>query len=301
MLTTIRPLLRPLPLIGLSTTGLIIAAALSSPRPRLITTMSSSPYKITPYTPRYTSWPYNPSDFTRQDSSPDSSFYTSPRFVTHIDDAAIESLREYYSTVLPKKGRILDFCSSWVSHYPPSIEDLAAKGDVEVIGMGMNKAELEGNAVLNAGRLVVDLNDNPEITAALREAGAIGEADEEKLDAATNVVSTDYLTQPVAVLSSLLEATKMGGTVHLAISNRCFPTKAISRWLRVGEEERLLMVGDFLHFAGWKRIEIVELSDGKVEMGEEGGEGGQKSLRGLMAFMGMGGRDPIWVVRAVKE
>lgn len=253
--------------------------------------------------PRHSSWPYNPSDFTRQDSSSDSGFYCDARFVTHIDDAAIASLREYYDTVLPRKGRILDFCSSWVSHYPRAVEDAAAAGELKVTGMGMNKAELEKNDVLNAGRLLVDLNEKPDIVAALTDAGAVASDEDSKLDASTNVVSTDYLTQPVAVLSSLREVTKTGGSVHLAISNRCFPTKAISRWLRVGEEERLMVVGDFLHFAGWKQIEIVELSNGKVDASVEGNgeDAGQGGLRGLMAFMGMGARDPIWVVRAVKE
>lgn len=262
---------------------------------------STKHWPVRIYTPRHTSWPYNPSDFTRQDSSADFSFYSDARFVTHIDDAAIGSLREYYDTVLPRKGRILDFCSSWVSHYPKAVEDAAAAGDLRVTGMGMNKAELEKNDVLNAGRLLVDLNEKPEIASALRDAGAIGEAEDEKLDASSNVVSTDYLTQPVAVLSSLREATKSGGTVHLAISNRCFPTKAIQRWLRVGENERLMMVGDFLHFAGWQKIEIVELSNGKVEGGGGQQAAEQGSLRGLRAFMGMNSRDPIWVVRATKE
>ena len=219
--------------------------------------------------------------------------------MTHIDDAAIASLREYYDTVLPRKGRILDFCSSWVSHYPKAVEDAAQSGEVQVTGMGMNKAELERNAVLNNGRLLVDLNENPNIAEALSEAKAIGTDEMDKLDASTNVVSTDYLTQPVEVLRSLKDATKSGGTVHLAISNRCFPTKAISRWLRVGEEERLMTVGDFLHFAGWEKIEIVELSNGKTEQ-NGGAQSSQGGLQGIMAFMGMNSRDPIWVVRAVK-
>ncbi|KAK3723467.1 hypothetical protein LTR37_001719 [Vermiconidia calcicola] len=264
--------------------------------------MSSSPttkyWPIKQYTPRYTSWPYNPSDFMRQDSSSDSSFYSSPRFVTHIDDAAIATLREYYDSVLPRKGRILDFCSSWVSHYPRAVETAAEGGELRVIGLGMNKAELDANDVLNSGRLLLDLNKDADVAVALKKEQAIGEIDAEKLDASTNVVSTDYLTQPVAVLRSLLDATKSGGTVHLTISNRCFPTKAISRWLRVEEDERLLMVGDFLHFAGWREIEIVELSNGKVQ---EGGEQQQQGLQGLMSWMGMGRRDPLWVVRAVKE
>lgn len=56
------------------------------------------------------------------------------------------------------------------------------------------------------------------------------------------------------------------------------------------------MVGDYLFFAGWKDIEIVELSNGAVE-GEDEQQGG---LRGFMSMVGMGGRDPLWIVRANK-
>ena len=258
---------------------------------------SAKQYRIKPYSPRDTQ--YSPSDFSRQDASADSSFYAGPRFVTHIDDAAIRDLRQYYETVLPEKGKILDFCSSWVSHYPKSIEDAAESGELKVAGLGMNKAELDANKVLNNGRLLVDLNENPAIASALEQAKVVGAEDNEKLDASTNVVSTDYLTQPVEVLKSLRDATKDGGTVHLAISNRCFPTKAISRWLKVGEDERLLMVGDFLHFAGWNKIEVVELSNGKLAEGEQSEP--TQGLQGIMSWIGMNSRDPLWVVRGVKE
>lgn len=269
-------------------------------------TTSTQPYKVTPYTARHTTWPYNPSDFTRQDSSPDTNFYSSPRFVTHIDDLAIASLKSYYATVLPTKGRILDFCSSWISHYPPAIEH-AATGDenppLKITGMGMNKAELEANKLLNNGRLLIDLNATPgNVAPALHAVNG-----DDPLDASTCVVSIDYLTSPVPVLRSILSATKPGGTVHLTVSNRCFPTKAMSRWLRVDEGERLLMVGDYLHFAGWKGIEIVELSDGKVgeqqaEQSDGSSSGGARSLQALFGMVGMmRARDPLWVVRARRE
>lgn len=262
----------------------------------MATTGPAKPWLIKQYTPRQTV--YSSSDFDRQDDSPDSSFYSAPRFVTHIDDAAIATLKEYYDTSLPEKGKILDFCSSWVSHYPSRVEKAAEAGELEVIGLGMNKAELDANKCLNSGRLLVDLNNDPSISRALAEAKIIGNTEDSKLDAATNVVSTDYLTQPVEVLASLREATRVGGSVHLTISNRCFPTKAISRWLRVDEEERLLMVGDFLHSAGWQKIEIVELSNGKTEGAQQATSQG---LQGILAWMSMSSRDPLWVVRAVKE
>ena len=244
---------------------------------------SARQWPVKSYNPRHSSWPYVEADFSRQDPSSDSSFYSVPRFVTHIDDAAIASLREYYDTALPRKGKILDFCSSWVSHYPESIESAAKNGDLSIVGLGMNKAELDANKVLNGGKIVSDLNTNPDIARALQQANIVGQDDIAILDASTNVVSTDYLTQPVEVLKTLLEVTKSGGTVHLVVSNRCFPTKAIRRWLRVDEEERLLMVGDFLHFAGWQNIEIVELSNGKVDDGDESQPA--EGLKGIMAWM----------------
>ncbi|KAI7556552.1 hypothetical protein KC317_g12189, partial [Hortaea werneckii] len=299
---------------------------------------------------RHPSWPYTPHDFTRPDPSADATFYASPRFVTHIDDAAIASLTDYYAHVLPPavvsptapKPRILDLCSSWTSHFPPRIVDAVGNGEVEVWGLGMNARELERNPVFRDGGKwgVWDLNreGKGDVGVAVKETllktvggsgGEVGspsptpstqqqqqQQEEGKqdrdtapllLDATTCVVSTDYLTQPLSVFSSLLRLTKPGGTVHLTISNRCFPTKAIARWLQVDEEERLQMVGDYLFFAGWKRIEIVELSDGRVRGGDgDGGVEGEGEGGGLGAFMkalGMdaGRRDPLWVVRGVKE
>ncbi|KAI0127601.1 hypothetical protein BJ170DRAFT_380546 [Xylariales sp. AK1849] len=260
---------------------------------------TSRKWPVKPYEPRHAVWPYNDSDFVREDPTSDATFYSEPRFVTHIDDKAIATLREYYDAVLPRKGRILDLCSSWVSHYPKEIEDAAAKGELKVMGMGMNRAELAANKVLNNGRVVLDLNDKPDVAAALLAESVAQGTDNEKFDASTMVVSIDYLTQPLRVLQSLREVTKETGTVHLIISNRCFPTKVIDRWTKVSEPERLSMVGDFLYFAGWRKIEIVELSDGNTK--DDQSVAVQGGLQGFMAMFGMNSRDPLWVVRAENE
>lgn len=258
------------------------------------------------YKPRHQTWPYQPSDFERQDPSSDDSFYSAPRFVTHIDDAAIASLRKYYDAVLPRQGRILDFCSSWVSHYPPSIDEAIKSDAVKVVGMGMNQKELEANKLLNGGRILQDLNEDPNIplTACGEQAASgmpssEGAKEDALLDASTCVVSIDYLIHPVEVLTSLRERTRTGGSVHLIISNRCFPTKAVGRWLRISESERLNMVGDYLWFAGWRNIEILDLkAEEKNNQTQEQDQGG---LQSFMRMMRMGGSDPLWAVRAVKE
>ncbi|KAL9094645.1 MAG: hypothetical protein Q9165_003205 [Trypethelium subeluteriae] len=265
--------------------------------------MTSTPaniksFPVEPYVPRHASWPYSSIDFQRQDPSTDASFYSSPRFVTHIDDHAISQLRNYYADVLPTRGRILDFCSSWISHYPPTIEEATKDGELIVVGMGMNKAELEANPVLRRedARVLRDLNEDAEIPS---EVASVGGGDkEEGFDAATCVVSIDYLVRPVEILSSLRQRMKPGGTVHLAVSNRCFPTKAVSRWLRVDEQERLQMVGDYLHFAGWKNIEIVDLGDKEEDRKEQAPT---TSFAALVRSMGMGGHDPLWIVRGTRE
>ncbi|MCJ1294615.1 hypothetical protein MMC34_006173 [Xylographa carneopallida] len=232
------------------------------------------------YHPRHPSFPYSARDFQRQDETPDTDFYAAPRFVTHIDDHAIAALSAYYAQHLPPTGRVLDFCSSWVSHFPTELVARAVatvrgeRGEkeeaLEVVGMGINERELAANPIL-AQRILRDLNAQPDIPA---EVGA--------LDAATCVVSIDYLVHPREVLESLRARVKQGGTVHLVVSNRCFPTKAVGRWLRVGEQEKLLMVGDYLHWSGWREVEVVTVCDGK-------GEGG--------GWFGMGREDPLWVVR----
>ncbi|KAH7037277.1 uncharacterized protein B0I36DRAFT_313670 [Microdochium trichocladiopsis] len=281
-------------------------AVFTSSTTRSMSSTDTPQWPIQAYEPRHQSWPYTAADFTRHDPSPDKRFYREARLVTHIDDAAIATLGQYYDAVLPRKGRLLDFCSSWISHYPESITDAAEKGDLRIIGLGMNKEELAANPVLKAdSTLTTDLNVDPDIHKALSCAGLISkEDDSEKLTAATCVVSIDYLTNPLQVLESLRRATAPGGMVHLVISNRCFPTKVVSRWLRISEQERLRMVGDHLHFSGWKQIEIVELSDGSVEDNGSNNNNGNNSqgLASLMRFVGVGmSRDPLWVVRATKQ
>ncbi|KAI4100326.1 MAG: hypothetical protein L6R37_005545 [Teloschistes peruensis] len=176
------------------------------------TTPTASPpnYPIQPFDPPPpgTPYPYTLSSFTRMDDSPDGDFYSQPRFVTHIDDAAIARLRTYYLHNLPRTGRILDLCSSWISHFPPALEDAAiskkknsekeeGKGEgLEMLGLGMNKAELDANPILHT-RILQDLNTNPTLPNSHIPTNA--------LDATTCVVSIDYLTRPVEVLKSILE------------------------------------------------------------------------------------------------
>ncbi|KAL9443750.1 hypothetical protein AB3S75_017015 [Citrus x aurantiifolia] len=185
-------------------------------------------------------WPeqfsFKEEDFQRFDESPDSLFYETPRFVTHIDDPAIAALTKYYSEVFPPSNTpgvsILDLCSSWVSHFPPGY-----KQD-RIVGMGMNEEELKRNPVLTE-YVVQDLNLNPKLP-----------FEDNSFDVITNVVSVDYLTKPIEVFKEMCRVLKPGGLAIVSFSNRCFWTKAISIWTSTGDADHVMIVGAYFHYAG---------------------------------------------------
>jgi hypothetical protein len=196
---------------------------------------SSAPFPATPYTPAYDNWPYEDSDFTRYDENDDGVFYRQPRLVTHIDDPSIARLTEYYGTVLPTKGKVMDMCTSWKSFYPYEVKEAVQHKELEVYGVGLNAEEMKLNGALKEWR-VLDLNKAPHDVRS-------GWQEDLKFDATTCVVSIDYLNKPLEVCRNVLDATNEGGKIHLVISNRCFPNKVVKRWMMLSEQARLEFVG----------------------------------------------------------
>jgi SAM-dependent methyltransferase len=185
-----------------------------------------------------------PHAFTKADTGDDAAFYAQPRLVTHIDDAAIAALTDFYRQGLPPGGVILDLMSSWVSHLPPEI----AYG--EVIGHGMNTDELAAKPRLDRW-FVQDLNRAPTLP-----------LDDASVDAATICVSVQYLERPVAVLSEVRRVLKSGGKVVIAFSNRCFPTKAVMIWRMLDPDRHAELVRRYLDQAGFTDVGASRLRDG---------------------------------------
>ncbi len=94
--------------------------------------------------------------FGRKDPRPDAEFYRGPRFVDHLDAAAIGEISALYVRLLPRGGRILDLMASWHSHLPG---DLAP---AHLAGLGLNAEELAANPQLQE-RSVQDLNTDPRL------------------------------------------------------------------------------------------------------------------------------------------
>jgi len=92
--------------------------------------------------------------FRRHDERPDPLFYLQPRFVTHIDAAAVAAVTQLYRETFPPGGAIVDVMSSWVSHLPSEVEY------ARVVGLGLNRRELAANPRLDTF-VVQDLNHAP--------------------------------------------------------------------------------------------------------------------------------------------
>ena len=181
--------------------------------------------------------------FVRQDETPDAEFYHHPRFVTHLDDAAIAAVTQLYREYFAPASTLLDLMSSWVSHLPA---DVAYR---RVTGLGMNAAELRANPRLTA-HVVQDLNAQPVLPFQNQE-----------FDGAAICVSIDYLTQPVAVLRELARVLRPGAPLVITFSNRCFPSKAVAAWHALDDRGHLALVRQYLLAAGgWQAIELLDRS-----------------------------------------
>ncbi len=170
--------------------------------------------------------------FARVDEGDDAHFYQQPRLVAHIDPGTIAALTQYYREVLPPGGRVLDLMSSWISHLPPetSFESVA--------GLGMNADELAHNERLDV-RIVQDLNKTPQLP-----------FERAAFDAVLIAVSVQYLVRPVEVFRDIARVLSPGGVLIVAMSHRCFPTKAVRAFHQLSAEDRIRLIGAYMERAG---------------------------------------------------
>lgn len=170
--------------------------------------------------------------FRRLDPRPDTQFYEKPRFVQHLDAAAIGQIERIYGELLAPGMRVLDLMGSWVSHLPPGVKEL------DVVGLGLNREELAKNAALRE-RVVHDLNADPRLP--------FGDAD---FDAVICTASVEYLIQPLEVFGEIRRVLKPGAPFIVTFSDRWFPTKVIDLWTELHPFERMGLVLEYFRRAG---------------------------------------------------
>jgi SAM-dependent methyltransferase len=177
---------------------------------------------------------------TKLDVSPDLEFYSTPRFVTHVDDDFLAQTTELYRRRIPANGSVLDLCSSWVSHLPRE------KEYKKVWGHGMNATELGRNERLD-GFFVRDFNEDPRI-----------QAPDCSFDAVTMCVSVQYLQRAEEVFAEIFRVLKPGGVVIITFSNRLFYSKAIQAWRDASGYARVQLVKSYFDsVAGFTKPEVV--------------------------------------------
>ncbi len=183
-------------------------------------------------------WKDRPTDFfseapfARPDETPDDLFYAKPRLVQHIDDTAVEMVRQLYERFLFPGARVLDLMSSWDSHLP------SGRNFNQVSAIGMNATELEKNKALSDFR-VKDLNTDPALPYATNH-----------FDDVICTASVEYLTDPWAVFAEAARVLRPGGHLIITFSNRWFPPKAIAIWTQLSEFERMGLVLEYFHGTG---------------------------------------------------
>jgi SAM-dependent methyltransferase len=189
--------------------------------------------------------PLEPAFFRRLDEDDDEFFYLTPRFVVHIDDAAIRAVGEIYASRLPRGGAILDLMSSWRSHLPAELNP------ARVVGLGLNRPEMEDNPALSEV-VMHNLNRTPRLP-----------FDDASFDGAILTVSVQYLVHPVEVFADVGRVLRPGAPFIVTFSNRMFPTKAVAIWTEASEARRVALVDFyFTQAAGFERIERMDRSGG---------------------------------------
>ena len=183
---------------------------------------------------------FTPEYFQRVDEQDDSVFYETPRLVVHIDDGAIAAIGQFFKQQIPENSEVLDFMSSWRSHWP------AGHPKKRMVGLGMNDVELRENPDLD-GYVVHDVNANP-----------ILPFENETFDAVVITVSAQYLTNPIDTFHQIGRILRPGGKFIVGFSNRMFPTKAVLNWRNSTDRGRVDLVGTYMEAA--ERFEDIQAS-----------------------------------------
>ena len=201
----------------------------------------------------------------KPDESDDSLFYSSPKFVYHLDSNFRRNLSELYEKEIENNSSVLDLMSSWDSYLPKNIKYK------KVIGHGLNKEELEKNKAFE-DYWIQNFNIDQKIP-----------LDNETVDCCLMVAAWQYLQYPEKIAKEIARILNQNGKVIIAFSNRAFWHKAPNIWTYSNEEERIEYVRNILVKNGFYEPTII------------------KKFTQEKAFLPFLNRDPFYCVIAEKQ
>ena len=204
---------------------------------------------------------------TKEDHDDDSLFYSQPRFAYHLDEAFRSRLSKLYSDYILDDSVVLDLMSSWVSHLPNN------KKYKQVIGHGMNQAELERNKQLDSF-WIQNLNLNQKLP-----------FDDSTIDVCLMAAAWQYLQYPEDIAAELRRIIKRNGLLIVSFSNRAFWSKTPLIWRDGSDSQHINYIKAILTSEGWSKFTVVAETT---------------SAKGIRSFFGQIG-DPFFSIIAINQ
>ena len=176
----------------------------------------------------------------KPDETNDYVFYSTPKFVYHLDSNFRKNLSELYEKEIENNSSVLDLMSSWDSYLPKNIKYK------KVIGHGLNKEELEKNKAFD-DYWIQNFNINQKIP-----------LKNETIDFCLMVAAWQYLQFPEKIAEEIARILNQNGKVIIAFSNRAFWHKAPNIWTYSNEIERIEYVRNILVRNGFCEPTIIK-------------------------------------------
>ena len=174
------------------------------------------------------------------DESNDLEFYASPKFVYHLDSNFRKELTRVYNKEFSTNSTILDLMSSWDSYLPTTIKYK------QVIGHGLNKAELERNKYFN-NYWIQNFNKDQNIP-----------LESDSIDYCLMIAGWQYLQYPENIAMEIARILKSNGKLIIGFSNRAFWTKTPNIWANSDENQRIDYVRSVLISNGFNEPRIIK-------------------------------------------
>jgi len=180
--------------------------------------------------------------FQRTDNAIDTEFYSSPRYINHLDETAQAQLKSVYFDLIPAHSDVLDLMSSINSHIDQRFQLK------KITGLGLNKKELEANPLLDE-RIIHDINQDQRLP-----------FDDASFNTVICSLSIEYVTQPARLFDEVARILRPHGRFIISFSNRWFPTKAVQVWNNLHDFERIgLVMEHFIESAHFGDINTYSL------------------------------------------